>query len=157
MPCHSCGEMFNSKAELMIHRKLQHSDIIKVCNWYKNGTCVYTDDTCWYSHEYDRNVNQTCRFCEQTFESKNQLMVHRKSIHVNIVAKCRNFQLGDCNFSNEECWYKHDEPESQNLVFHKSQQEKPPSEATLKMMNLMEVMMVKMTELEKKIEMKQTQ
>ena len=37
LPCHSCGEPFETKHELRVHRKKEHPDIIKKCRYFIEG------------------------------------------------------------------------------------------------------------------------
>ena len=37
------------------------------------------------------------------------MMLHRKSEHRNTVKFCSQFQLGNCRFKDEACWFKHDQ------------------------------------------------
>ena len=48
--CFICGEIFVNKSEMMKHRKLIHSRIIKPCNNFANGNCRYESKFCWFEH-----------------------------------------------------------------------------------------------------------
>ena len=114
--CHTCALTFSSKKELMRHRKVQHSDIIRKCRHFAEGGCEFEDDICWYRHTHDVDESRKqastdnsfkCRFCEESFSEKSTFMFHRKKDHPRIVKQCRNFQAGNCYLSGDECWYKH--------------------------------------------------
>ena len=53
----------------------------------------------------------TCTFCGESFESKTELMVHRKTKHKSKVRMCTNFMQNNCKFESKACWYSHDEEE----------------------------------------------
>ena len=152
LPCHACGEFFDSKDMLMMHRKNKHSSIVKKCNWFRNGSCSYTDNMCWYSHDLtSEELQHKCRFCGNCFNSKSELMAHRKSHHSQTVAKCRNYVNGKCNFGLE-CWYEHGQQiEGQSLDFQEVKEMNQPPDMTPRMLNLMEKMMQRMSALEKMI------
>ena len=47
--CYICNELFGSKANMMTHRKADHSSIVRVCNKFKQNACKFQN--CWYLHE----------------------------------------------------------------------------------------------------------
>ena len=51
----------------------------------------------------------SCRYCDQKFNNKDELMRHRKYKHEKNVAICRENIDGQCKF-NDHCWYKHNIP-----------------------------------------------
>ena len=60
--CGYCGKHCNSKNEFMIHRKTEHSSVVKACLNYANGTCEFKDK-CWYYHnEESENVSSFSDF-----------------------------------------------------------------------------------------------
>ena len=52
--CYSCGEIFSTFADLMIHRREKHIDKINKCRYYAEGSCKF-GQRCWYSHEMTEN------------------------------------------------------------------------------------------------------
>ena len=48
--CGFCGKMFNVKSEFMQHRKMEHSENVKICINHINNKCQY-NERCWYSHK----------------------------------------------------------------------------------------------------------
>ena len=48
-----------------------------------------------------------CRVCEQSFSVKFELMDHRKAMHPNTVAQCKNYSKNTCPYCNERCWWIH--------------------------------------------------
>ena len=41
-------------ADLMVHRKTQHPQVIKQCRNFQEGFCRNSQSECWYSHEEGR-------------------------------------------------------------------------------------------------------
>ena len=65
-----------------------------------------------YSNSYSINTsksgNVNCFICGETFESKNEMMKHRKSKHYGVVKPCFKFSEKQCRFKDEICWFKHE-------------------------------------------------
>jgi uncharacterized C2H2 Zn-finger protein len=140
----------------MKHRKWEHSDIIKRCKFYRKGICGYEDDICWFSHDDFVKLDSShqmeefkCRFCEQVFQEKSDFMVHRKKNHPQTVSKCGDYLQKKCNYSDFECWYKHDdlsfvyetEREEPNLGFQEAPEDHSP-DMMKRMIDLMEMLMI---------------
>ena len=52
-----------------------------------------------------------CKICEEEFSEKWNLMMHRKSNHSNAVAFCENYKNGECRYTSESCFWRHEEKE----------------------------------------------
>ena len=116
----------------MKHRKEVHPST-NVCKYFKtDGGCKWGDE-CLYVHIVDMVVGDaptpdltptppspspptpppsstpqlTCRKCGETFNSKHNLMSHRKQAHVENVRPCRDFLQNNCRRGEGRCWYKH--------------------------------------------------
>ena len=48
-----------------------------------------------------------CFLCNKIFQSRREVMVHRKSVHASFVMRCENFEKQNCRFNNESCWFLH--------------------------------------------------
>ena len=48
-----------------------------------------------------------CYLCGWKLKSKRDLMVHRKEKHGENVRMCLYYAKGNCEFSDEDCWYQH--------------------------------------------------
>ena len=105
--CRICGAEFLTKGNLMYHRKREHPMSVATCRNKLTGQCRRSDDTCWWSHEQRIEGNNTCFICEKTFRNKNEMMIHRKSEHANIVQDCQEFKKQQCRFNEDFCWFKH--------------------------------------------------
>ena len=56
-----------------------------------------------------------CRNCGEPFSSRSNLLEHRKDMHADVVAPCRNYLSGNCPYSNLMCWWSHDnQPRQEN-------------------------------------------
>ena len=53
--------------------------------------------------------NLKCRNCGDDFVSKWNLMNHRKNKHLENVAPCRNHRERRCPYSDDKCWWNHNE------------------------------------------------
>ena len=146
----------------MIHRKREHKDILRKCQFFLNNKCVHTDEECWFSHGSisqgkTANAGYSCSFCEETFPNMAQLLVHRKEYH-NPTKKiqCRDFDKESCRFSSEECWYKHENDisvdenveECQDSVFQKAKVNQDPPDMMQKIVNMLELLSRKVKSLE---------
>ena len=49
-----------------------------------------------------------CKHCDEQFSAIWNLMNHRKVKHIDTVRQCRNFLSGNCNFTSETCWWRHE-------------------------------------------------
>ena len=109
--CRNCGETFANKWNLMTHRKSKHPSIVANCRNNMEGTCVFSDNMCWWNHSVkSANLGDKmhCFVCEKVFENKKHLMAHRKIDHVQLIRTCSQFQSNNCRFLSSECWYKHE-------------------------------------------------
>ena len=61
----------------------------------------------------EMNISQSvqthdlCNFCDQKFETRKHLMVHKKSEHIDKVALCWNFSAGVCELGDDFSHSKH--------------------------------------------------
>ena len=49
-----------------------------------------------------------CNLCGQKSEEKWELMAHRKLRHVTKVKVCKYFIKGACEFTDQDCWFRHE-------------------------------------------------
>ena len=139
--CKYCGKQFNSKSEFMHHRKNDHSGTVAYCRNNVVGKCPFADDACWWRHdnEVTASDNISCFICDKTFNTKSEMMKHRKRDHKQIVKVCEKFKEQLCRYKSDSCWYSHEEEVDKNesgkeervnnsqSVFQKSSQDlKPP-------------------------------
>ena len=111
--CSVCLQIFSDKSEMMYHLKLMHEEMVLPCKYFIQGTCMFSDDTCWNSHKENqaRNITQLsefkCKYCESIFKSKNDLMKHRKKEHLSKTALCRYNSKNECKHG-DLCWFNHE-------------------------------------------------
>ena len=117
--CRNCGEQFTTKWNLMTHRKSEHLGTIAHCRNNLQGKCDYTDQMCWWNHAPEvptSEANFKCYVCDNTFESKYDMMVHRKKEHGSIIKPCNLYQDNSCRFTNESCWFRHNLENDDNNI-----------------------------------------
>ena len=107
--CRICAEVFEEKANLMIHRKIKHASLVAQCKNYEEGKCTFTSKSCYWIHEpkVSRSDNCHCYVCGKSFKTKSEMMGHRKQYHANVVRLCSKFTEGKCPFQDEFCWFIH--------------------------------------------------
>ena len=106
--CRNCGKDFELKSNLMIHRKLEHKNTVAMCRNNAEGKCSFSADLCWWSHKEGSEKDIECFFCDEKFESRALVMMHRKRVHSKTVKLCSQFMNLKCNFGEESCWFKHE-------------------------------------------------
>ena len=111
LKCENCEGTFENNGDLKYHMKDRHEDFLEPCKFYARGSCFFTDETCWYSHKVNSNINSSkinleCKYCGETFHHKHELMRHRKQNHEDKVALCSKYESGKCDFEIL-CWFKH--------------------------------------------------
>lgn len=116
LQCNFCDEGFDFKSQLMEHRKKNHTESVQLCWNFSSGKCGYGDDKCWFLHCKASKSEMKCNFCDKTFASQSEFLTHRKRYHKQIVPPCRNLQNGKCGYTNENCWFNHNENENNDII-----------------------------------------
>ena len=143
--CRICGEAFDDKPKLMSHRKNMHIESVAFCKNKALEKCPFTSEKCWWRHTNKSDVTEhamnhttreiiKCYLCQTEFEGKGSMMLHRKKEHKNAVKPCNQFLENNCRFSNEGCWFIHDDKKQEKVeekaaepVFQNAQENiKPP-------------------------------
>ena len=106
MKCRNCEKQFDSKPSLMIHRKTEHLSTVALCRNNLARKCSFTAHLCWWKHSEEQAQDIECYFCENSFESRTSVMMHRKRIHPKTVKPCTQFLLSKCSFKEDTCWFK---------------------------------------------------
>ena len=100
----------------MNHRKISHPSNKRCRNF--PASCEF-GNKCWYVHaeimdttEKDIDIEKKdqefkCNICKKVFREKQYLMQHRKTEHIETVQRCKMFDDGQCQRSNDECWFVH--------------------------------------------------
>ena len=128
MTCRICEEVFESKGDLMVHRKLKHANYVATCKNFIADKCPFADSKCWWNHALKQSVSAEvkCFICDEKFENKPSMMTHRKKKHYEIIRQCIQYERNSCRFKEESCWFKHENTKQaderstgSNLVFQK--------------------------------------
>ena len=99
--CKNCGDKFKTRMNLMYHRKSKHLNTVAYCRNKREGKCDFSDDKCWWNHQERCENTIECFICNQTFETKTRMMVHRRNEHKTVVKYCNKFQQGNCRYRDE--------------------------------------------------------
>ena len=107
--CRMCAESFRDKWDLMLHRKANHIGAVAPCRKYLNNECGYTDASCWWKHTEIESFtdNLQCFTCNKFFQTKQEMMNHKKNHHGDKVQTCSRYLQGICIFQSKFCWYDH--------------------------------------------------
>ena len=159
--CYTCKKEFPNYWQLMNHRKEEHPSN-KICRYFKEDACQFTDVMCWYKHESklahksqeNLNLEYPCNICDEMFGTKSDLMRHKKHEHRQNIAKCRDFMQGKCAWNSSSCWFLHDDQEMEMEIddeqdFHKAQEKNPPDQISM-MMKMIQKLSLQIEILEKK-------
>ena len=113
--CEDCDNQYSDYWNIMKHRKESH-EIKESCRHFMRGRCKFSDEECWLSHgkkqapkvqRQETKEDIKCYVCEQTFNTRNGLMRHRKQYHPEGLRKCKDDEQGKCEFGPKRCWYMH--------------------------------------------------
>ena len=141
--CYSCEEGFGNTKDLMKHRKEIHPSNI-ICRYFSTDKGCNYGDECIYVHEVKMVVGDSptpgdvptpltpapvsstmivCKICNEQFNSKHNLMSHRKQKHIESVKQCRDHLQNTCRRGEGRCWYKHEsfqQPQPQRVQGHQN-------------------------------------
>ena len=53
----------------------------------------------------------TCKTCNNEFQNKNDMMMHKKREHPNTVNMRKDLETDSCRKGPRSCWFHHDQPE----------------------------------------------
>ena len=66
--CWTCGKIFTSRPDLMLHRKEQHPETLQTCNKLKyEGHCSRSNQECWNLHDVEEHDTNNHINNEQDF------------------------------------------------------------------------------------------
>ena len=117
--CYTCKEKFNIFSELIKHRKEKHPSK-KVNRYFPE--CSWGEE-CLYRHVENDETNTgeevqaqpdmkfTCKTCNNEFQNKNDMMMHKKREHPNTVNICKDLVTNSCRKGLRSCWFHHDQQE----------------------------------------------
>ena len=107
--CNKCEEVFKEKNEMRKHIKEKHPSF-KPCKNFSTGKRCDFGPRCDYHHVILAEGTFICWDCGHMFSDKNELMVHRKTHGGHTT--CKRFLEGQCDRSQETCWYSHSQQET---------------------------------------------
>ena len=120
-PCTLCNDVFNTKWYFMNHMRDNHPQGKEICKHFQSGRCKFPADECWANHlAAVPNNSFECHSCKEMFNTKNQMMRHRKSSHK--TKQCNEFMKGTCRHGGDMCWYMHNTQD-----FYQVNKTKPPT------------------------------
>ena len=90
--CPFCNENFTSQNQVTRHRKDVHPTF-KPC---RNITQCQFQSECIYSHEPIPDGISRCFQCGDDFNTKHDMMMHRKSDNFEDIKTCKKFPLNQC-------------------------------------------------------------
>ena len=86
--CDVCSRWIDTESDMLNHRKEHQKK-------QQHGMSNDNDD------------KLCCNFCEESFSTKRELMRHKKTMHIDKVALCRQYATGTCDFGDQYCWFSH--------------------------------------------------
>ena len=120
--CSKCG--FRAFSEFLLRRHMQSKHMEernKSSSSDEEYNCLKCDFQGTSGEQLKKHFNLkhviTCRICNEHFEEKRKLMLHRKSEHPNSVGPCKNFANGECYYNSESCFWSHDSKENETPAF----------------------------------------
>ena len=173
--CYTCKEEFSSYWNLMNHRKQKHPSN-RTCRYFLQNNCNHGVN-CWYRHDEpmetdfarsksvsSSKTNIKCNVCAKTFENLGSLKTHKKDEHSSMMV-CQHFLQGNCQRSEEDCWFEHksnlnqqsskaseqSHHQSQEQVFREDRVNPFPPEQLLNMVEMMNKLCSKVENLELRI------
>ena len=96
--CKFCDEEFSNQSTLQNHRKQYHENTVSFCRNYPSGSCVYTNDTCWFRHAGNVCENERDKNYENKNRGNKDKEVKKDTMDEEVIQKL--FKMME-NFTNE--------------------------------------------------------
>ena len=115
--CNLCDDKFETRDNLMKHKKINHNEKVAACWNFSSGYCEFGEETCWFNHSKDitsKPAEFKCNLCGKDFLARPSFLEHRKNEHKQVVKKCNNASNGKCRFGSQKCWFLHENAEFMN-------------------------------------------
>ena len=114
--CNFCENKFETKKDLMVHKKKEHREKVRMCWNYSTGKCEFVENVCWFLHTNTSiSAEVDCNLCGKVFLNIDQLSNHKKIEHVISVQHCKNEKSNGCKYGDQKCWYRHDSQADNNI------------------------------------------
>ena len=127
IPCTICIYVASCEEELNWHVEDEHDIKTDMYSFETDFPCEICGKWCrtqadltyhLHKHELDRlpsepksleneSVKLSCNFCDLTFPTKKDLMIHKKEEHKENVSICWNYSAGYCELVDRDCWFLH--------------------------------------------------
>ena len=108
LECNFCDLKFGTNRDLMVHKKKEHREKVRICWNYSTGKCEFGDNACWFLHtDASKSGEVDCSICGKLFPNINHLLNHKKKDHVISVEQCKNERSSSCKYGAQNCWYQH--------------------------------------------------
>ena len=78
----------------MMHKKLQHIELISLCWDFAAGSCSFGDEKCWFRHSLLKSSEVKCKICDDKFATRSDYQKHRKHKHPGLVPRCKENSTG---------------------------------------------------------------
>lgn len=105
--CDLCSKTFKKKHDLMNHIKTTHVSTLPNCKYYQSDSCKFNEKSCWFVHKMNEPTENKCRYCEEQFYSKSEVMIHQKQEHEEKIPICKNHIKSNCKYKDKKCWFIH--------------------------------------------------
>ena len=119
IPCDFCDDIYLTKKELKHHEDEEHTNQKpKVTN--TEGSVGFPNFSAKESQSlrYQRNSEMSkCKFCDEKFVNRKELMIHNKKEHKETLAYCWDFEDGTCKYE-DDCWFKHETRDLDKKKYH---------------------------------------
>ena len=96
--CKFCDKEFSNQSTLLIHRKRYHANTVPLCRSYLSGSCVYTNETCWFKHAGNVSENNKNTNYENKNRGNKDKEVEKDTMDEEVIQKL--FKMME-NFTNE--------------------------------------------------------
>ena len=67
--CNFCKKEFYKTSDFLKHRKMEHEQLVPVCNRFKDGKCIFGADKCWFQHKKDESDDDYDQVKNTNFEN----------------------------------------------------------------------------------------
>ena len=84
MNCYVCSKTFETKSEMMIHRKIKHADLVKVCHNFKKNNCKLQNKFCWFLHKDEEDIVTDTEALEKENKNTEDITEKESSVFQNV-------------------------------------------------------------------------
>ena len=77
--CYICNTTFETKAHIMIHRKEEHAETVRLCTQFQAGNCRFKTESCWFEHKLENNEQNKEEISENEEQNKPEQVFQKVS------------------------------------------------------------------------------